>query len=255
MYFLLPKDWRTYGDTNVIAIDWSELAEWDYIRASKMNSQFTAQIVKEFIENLMTTFNVHNDEGLRKAFLGKLQVAGHSLGAHIAGRIGHLLKREVGVIYGLDPAGPWFEPPKNGERHPLSAQDGLFVEAIHTATAGNGNIFIVAKQDFYAHGGGLQPGSEDESWSHMKAVNYFRTSMVVPAIAIGYECDHGSGECCNNNAVREFIFGIHHKNRDALKQPIYIPIDDLKFQNIMSTLMKISNVLFTKEARSQNAIG
>lgn len=124
---------------------------------------------------------------------------------------------------GLDPAGPMFEPPISKLRHVLNHTDAQFVQVLHTAMSGNGNIFRLGAQDFYANGGGLQPGSSDKSWSHQKAVNLFRASIISPEAAVGYECLHGYLQCCQSGLVRQYIFGIHHQCQNAAQEPIYLP--------------------------------
>lgn len=124
---------------------------------------------------------------------------------------------------GLDPAGPLFEPPVSGIRHVLNYSDGQFVQVLHTAMVGNGNVFRMGAQDFYANGGGLQPGSKDKSWSHQKALNLFRASIILPGLAVGYECVYGSLQCCQSGLIREYIFGIYHQYRNIAEEPIFLP--------------------------------
>jgi pimeloyl-ACP methyl ester carboxylesterase len=68
--------------------------------------------------------------------LDKLHLVGHSLGAHLAGRVGHALQKhpdggKVSRITGLDPAGPLFDVMKFHRK--LVKDDADFVDVYHTA--------------------------------------------------------------------------------------------------------------------------
>lgn len=98
--------------------------------------------------------------GIRPA---NVTIAGHSLGAHVAGFVGKDLKRfsnqQLGRIYGLDAAGPLFTfpilaPPENI----LTADDASFVQCLHTSVFTYGANFRLGNADFYANNAILQPG-------------------------------------------------------------------------------------------------
>lgn len=85
-------------------------------------------------------------------------LAGHSLGAHVAGLTG---KRFVGdrqfyAIFGLDPAGPLFSIGNVHER--LAANDAMYTEGIRTNADDNGFAEPLCQADFYPNWGFTQPG-------------------------------------------------------------------------------------------------
>lgn len=92
-----------------------------------------------------------------KMQLDDLLIVGHSLGAHIAGIAGKQLPiGRIGVIIGLDPAGPLFPVSKVTKR--LADTDAQYVQVIHTD---GGNLSIkhpIGHADFYPNGGKGQPG-------------------------------------------------------------------------------------------------
>lgn len=115
-----------------------------------------------------------------------LHIVGHSLGAHVAGVLGSLIKKnntdyKVERITGLDPAGPCFDDQQSPANLRLDRGDADFVDVIHTQhsdsfTLGTKNtigkksfrielfvffffyIFIlVGDVDFFVNGGAKQP--------------------------------------------------------------------------------------------------
>lgn len=90
--------------------------------------------------------------------LEDLVVVGHSLGAHISGLAGKHIQgtKKIGVIIGLDPAGPLFPFHKVNKR--LADTDADYVHIIHT-DAGHLSIESpIGHADFYPNGGNEQPG-------------------------------------------------------------------------------------------------
>lgn len=142
------------SDVNVIAIDWSgpaDLLYWESVDAVQQVAKVNAKLIQELHENLGVD-------------LGNVHLIGHSLGAHIMGFTGQevlaLTGGLVGRITGLDPAGPWWNGKSEDER--LSAEDAVFVEAIHT----DGNLLgfgeRVADVDYFPNGGvATQPGCSE----------------------------------------------------------------------------------------------
>lgn len=57
-------------------------------------------------------------------------IAGHSLGAHIAGHTGKRTSSRIRAVFGMDPAGPLFDMGNAGDR--LAASDADYVEMIAT---------------------------------------------------------------------------------------------------------------------------
>lgn len=89
--------------------------------------------------------------------LDELLIVGHSLGAHISGVAGKQLQNgRIGVIIGLDPAGPLFSLNKVTKR--LADTDANYVQVIHTD---GGHLSIkhpIGHADFFPNGGTEQPG-------------------------------------------------------------------------------------------------
>lgn len=92
--------------------------------------------------------------------LQDLLVVGHSLGAHISGIAGKQLQSpgKIGVIIGLDPAGPLF--PFNNIHKRLADTDADYVQVIHTDAGYLGIKNPIGHGDFYPNGGRRHPGCE-----------------------------------------------------------------------------------------------
>ena len=124
------------SQANVILVDWEEGANprgffgFDYGQAAENTFEVGRQLGE-----LLSALPVNPDG---------VQLIGHSLGAHVSGVAGDyyedLTGRDLGVIVGMDPAGPGFEgadlfngfsPPTLGER--LDATDAEQVVAYHTS--------------------------------------------------------------------------------------------------------------------------
>lgn len=90
--------------------------------------------------------------------LEELLVVGHSLGAHISGMAGKLTQTEgkIGIIIGLDPAGPLF--PFNDVHKRLADTDAHYVQVIHTDAGHLGIEHPIGHGDFYPNGGKNHPG-------------------------------------------------------------------------------------------------
>lgn len=201
-------------------VDWTYLATWDYFKASKGNVFYMAQIIHSFLMDLM---EVAVPEPQRQFFLSNTLLIGHSLGAHIAGRVGALFNGRIGMIAGLDPAGPLFAPYKR-DRHCLSRRDALKVYNLHTATYGNGNRYLLGSKDFYVNGGGRQPELKDSalSLSHKRVTNIFRATIYRPSMAVGYYCGISSHPC-DPKASKTYMFDIDDDDTDILDAPIFLP--------------------------------
>ncbi|XP_052067289.1 lipase member H-like [Mytilus californianus] len=125
-------------DVNVIVVVWTE-GENDYYY-TRVVGAVTANMIKLLqMSSGLTLNNVH--------------LVGHSLGAHVAGYVGEIIKG-VGRITGLDPAGPAFYIANGKVR--LDSSDATFVDVIHTD--------LVAIEPIY-------------SCAHMKAIYYFIESV------------------------------------------------------------------------------
>lgn len=124
-----------------------------------------------------------------------IHVIGFSLGAHVAGCAGQVVKnrgRMLGRISGLDPASPLFRRQLLREAaQKLDAGDARFVDVIHTDggalwTDGFGLLGPLGHVDYFPNGGRQQPGCSDPRASVV--VSHFgkddvaqRTARAAPA--------------------------------------------------------------------------
>lgn len=84
-------------------------------------------------------------------------IAGHSLGAHIAGLTGKRTNGKIHAIFGLDPGGPLFSYGAVNDR--LAADDAVYTEGIRTNAGGNFGFDVpICHADFYPNWGTAQPG-------------------------------------------------------------------------------------------------
>lgn len=219
-YTFFFADLRKFRYRNVIVVDWTYLATWDYFKASRGNVYYVAEVVQNLIQDLMT-ITVPFDE--RAYFLSRQLLIGHSLGAHIMGRVGRLFNRQIGMIVGLDPAGPLFAPYKN-DRHCLTRADAKQVIVLHTSSTGMGTRYVLGTKDFYANGGAKQPElwRSASSLSHKRATNIFRASIYRPKYAIGFYCPIPMYKC-GPELTKIYYFDIDDEDPDILDAPIFLP--------------------------------
>lgn len=83
--------WSQDGDCNVCAIDWSRLANYDYPIAALVHTKKVANYIIDFMEFLK---NIHHIK------VEDCAIAGHSLGAQIAGIVGRYFGGVMDAIYG-----------------------------------------------------------------------------------------------------------------------------------------------------------
>lgn len=143
----------------------------------------------------------------------RIQLVGHSLGAHLAGFIGKATTRKVGRIFGLDPAGPCFGQ-ITGSLYPtesrLAPDDAEEVVSIHTDYELLGLEAPVGKYSVYIEGGKKQPGCtaltklavesispdgpdfDKIACSHSRAPNLLSLQLAShhdECMMVAYECD------------------------------------------------------------------
>lgn len=173
------QDWAKYGDTNVCVVDWHPLAAHFYSVAAR-RTKYVGKVVGKFLFR-MIEFGMPID---------RITVAGHSMGAHIAGFAGSYLKKRslyLNEIYGeneiqrictpfksrmvekkyltrgklitaLDPAGALFTYPNLVEKtERVDTGDANYVQAIHTSIV-LGSGVAAGHADFFIDGGISQPG-------------------------------------------------------------------------------------------------
>ena len=113
------------GDYNIIAIDWSKLAQWDNYPQAASNAILVGESVGYFLSRLIRETGLHPRD---------IHLVGHSLGSHVSAHIGRTIQRSglgnVGRITALDPAKPWFDG--SNRPHRISKHDADFVDVIHT---------------------------------------------------------------------------------------------------------------------------
>lgn len=86
----MSADWAKFSNANTCAVDWSRLAFIDYSVAASRNTRIVANQMISFMNYL-----------IGKSFtIETVSVAGHSLGAHIAGYFGRGFKGQLNAIFG-----------------------------------------------------------------------------------------------------------------------------------------------------------
>lgn len=137
-------------DYNVIIVDWSVLTTNTY-PDSVCSIPQAAQLLGHFICKMHT---------LRNVKIESIHVVGHSLGAHLAGVTGQVVRqvcgKTLGRITGLDPAGPYFQGNSIDKR--LDESDANMVDVIHTNMGFMGYYGPCGTVDFFPNCGVFQPG-------------------------------------------------------------------------------------------------
>jgi pancreatic triacylglycerol lipase len=159
---LLTAAFLRRDDVNVIVVDWSAGAgTLNYISAR--NRVFE---VGPLLAQQLDFLNENNELDF-----SRLTVAGHSLGAHIAGICGKNVRRgRIGSIIGMDPAGPLFDV--NNPTARLHFTDANYVESIHTDT-NFGISAVISHVDFFPNNGSGMPGCNTSTCDHGRAVLFF----------------------------------------------------------------------------------
>lgn len=136
------------GDFNVIVVDWSiGAATINYVTARNRVPQ-VGTVIASFLD-----FLVQN--GFTN--LNRVFIAGHSLGAHIAGITGkRVTSGRIQAIFGLDPAGPLFSIGAPNDR--FAPGDAVYTEGIVTNGGNLGFDQPIATANFYPNWGTSQPG-------------------------------------------------------------------------------------------------
>ncbi|XP_026817621.1 lipoprotein lipase-like isoform X1 [Rhopalosiphum maidis] len=142
--FCIKTAYINVGGYNVITVDWGGIAgNRNYMLPMLMTSKIGARLSK-VLDNIVSL-------GVIKP--ANIHLIGHSLGAHIAGVCGSLMKSgKIGRITGLDPAGPGFEFAKL-QKKGLKKTDAIFVDIIHTSGGSTGIYHSAGHADFFPNGG------------------------------------------------------------------------------------------------------
>ena len=183
-------------DYNICIVDWTKGANVetfhhpDYPKASQ-NTRVVGDVTGQLIDWLSnyTQQSYEND---------KFTCIGHSLGAHVCGYAGKIVKNgPLKRISGLDPAGPYFEYTPDYVR--LDKNDAKFVDSIHTDGDFLGLLQEISDTDFYPNSGYHQPGCRNKSsCSHDRSHELYIDS-IGNRQCFAYPCkneeDFSAGRC------------------------------------------------------------
>ncbi|KAL4237014.1 hypothetical protein ACF0H5_005398 [Mactra antiquata] len=194
-------------DCNVLLVSWKPTSNFGMYDQAVANTRVVAEQIRMLILNLISIGSSFES----------IHMIGHSLGAHISGQVGQLLRKDnmtFGRITGLDPAEPDFKS------HPIAVRldknDAIYVDVIHTngapvSSGGAGLSDPCGDVDYYVNGGDVQP---DCPSSILQAL--FSKDMLT-----AFACSH-------SRAHEVFIESINSNNC----QFVAYPCDDyVKFQN------------------------
>ncbi|XP_049868449.1 lipase member I-like [Pectinophora gossypiella] len=188
-------------DVTVIVVDWSTYAGQSYSNA--VNAVPSVGVAIADMIRLLVTYN--------RISLDRLHLVGFDLGAHVVGFTGRSLNGQVARITGLDPNGSQWG--SNSQR--LTASDAEYVELIHTDGNGltaNGIGTALGDVDFFANGGGSQPGCLTHSCSHNRAWELFGASLLH---------NHLIGNLCNSSSQLNWNlcrgYSLHMGNNSLIK--------------------------------------
>lgn len=162
-----------------------------------------------------------------KSSSDKIHLIGHSLGAHIAGVAGSLMKnKKIGRITGLDPAFPRFHLSDPNRR--LCKNDAQFVDVIHTAGNSLGIYEAIGHVDFYPNGGvSEQPGCNGigelvaSLCSHTRASLYYAESIQNQNAFPCVNCPSWS-EYLLNNCNSSYIIHMGHNASNSSRGRFYL---------------------------------
>lgn len=84
-------DWAHNADCNVCIVDWSRLSNYNYPIAASEHTKLVANALFNFMHFLI-------EHGMN---IEQVAIAGHSLGAQIAGLVGAKFEGKIDAIYGI----------------------------------------------------------------------------------------------------------------------------------------------------------
>ncbi|XP_005100208.2 pancreatic triacylglycerol lipase [Aplysia californica] len=218
----LKNELLTYGDYNVIIVDWHHGNAPPYTQATG-NTRLVGAQIADLIKTL---------KGDHEQSAADFHVIGHSLGAHIAGYAGERVPG-MGRISGMDPAGPYFEDTDKVVR--LDSTDATFVDIVHT----DGDVILhlgfglkqqIGHADYYPNLGHDQPGCQKDPISqiadngvvqgtqefvacnHLRSWKFYTESINSQCPFMGFPCasedDFQAGRChsCTNGTCGRMGF-------------------------------------------------
>ncbi|CAO1342795.1 unnamed protein product [Diamesa tonsa] len=158
------------GNFNIIVVDWGAGAQTiNYISARNRVNE-VAPVVANFIDFLNLNGFISFD---------RLNVIGHSLGAHVAGITGKRVTRgRIQSIFALDPANPLFS--LNAPDTRVAPTDAAYVEVIHTNGGQQGFLEPIGQADFFPNWGSSQPGCGEDATggcAHGRVTDLFAESI------------------------------------------------------------------------------
>ncbi|KAI1285202.1 Pancreatic triacylglycerol lipase [Halotydeus destructor] len=165
-------------NSRVIAVEWNNFTP--YIIAAS-----NSRVVGFEVANLLNYLSANSVR------LENVHLIGHSLGAHISGYAGAMV-RGVGRITALDPARPYFEHMPPSVR--LDVSDALQVDAIHSDT---GKVFPIGflghlgHVDFYPNQD-AQPACLKDSFMRgmMESFNFKLITGLMEGVRYSLTCAH-----------------------------------------------------------------
>ncbi|XP_055598142.1 lipase member H-like [Uranotaenia lowii] len=166
---VLTNAWLTRGEFNVIVVDWEEGANTLLYRLARGRIVAVAGVISSFINFLVSAGGIaHNS----------IYIAGHNLGAHIAGSVGFFQFMRINTIYGLDASYELFDYTSSDR---LNQWDAQYVESIHTNVGNNGFDLPLGQAAFYPNGIGPQPGCGIDltgNCAHARAIFLLAESII-----------------------------------------------------------------------------
>lgn len=181
------------SDMNVFVVDWSGPAKGLYSIAKGAVPQ-VGKFIGEFVKKMINMFGILPSD---------IKMAGHSLGAHIAGCAGAEIGQKIDYIVGLDPASPLFTVKNKAVR--LDESDANFVQVIHTSTNFLGFKSSLGHVDIFPNKGYSQPGCGLNMLyicSHGRSYEFYAESILSGGFA-SQKCKNyktfNAGQCENND--------------------------------------------------------
>lgn len=157
----------------VILVDYKNVSSCSYSRSVDEIVPSVGNYLAQVIEQLKLDTN-------------RIELIGHSIGAHIAGYTGAILNGSIARITGLDPAGPGFDSKKNG----LNKTCAQFVQVLHTNPGELGTNEQRGDSNFYANNKTTtQPGCPFKQCGHAKAIFYYFASLFPEYEFIAVDCE------------------------------------------------------------------
>lgn len=215
---------------NAIVVEWNDLSKWEYSVASSEISFYVAKAIRATMIRLTGLMNMSSEE--KRKFYESMIMMGHSMGCHIIGLVGELLKtnnghKVVGTIVAIEAAGPSYSPLKK-KPHCLTHNDAMRVLTLHTGDNYWGNSFLLGHENYFANGGrSVLPAAECAS--HFRGVNLIRS--LIRKTATGYKCKNQQGNLLRGKkATSELMIAFdfnkipNYENTPIVRYPIYLPV-------------------------------